>query len=267
MSFDISRTQSIGNTCTRQHLYDLVATSTLSGSASGGDSSGLPATAATNPPTVPTDGNMIWWDMGHQVMKVPVNSVGSSACSMWMSIGPDSWEMPVCNVCADTLARGTVVSFSSNSAHGFYAVEPLKPMLAVSNTIIGYYTHMVHSSNLRGMCGVLQATAISGQIVPCVYRGFGYARVEGYAGLAAGNDKDRNWGHTAAMSTAYTGMLRTYIAGYHYLLTKKHPEFVGGILCHPTPGAACPDGTLLPCFIQFPWNAATYIHDDFNDTL
>jgi len=253
MAFTIHRTETLGSTVTRQDLYDLIHTSTLQGSSSGGNTTpGIGVTAVSLAPDIPIDGKTWWWDMSKQLMKLPINSAHGSACSLWVSAGPDSWEIPVLNACAYTLVKGTLVSYKTAGDPGLYDIEPFAPLVSnISNTYFNWYETLTASPNQRSICGVIQADAAPGQIIPAVYKGCCYAKVEGFISL------DNNTYLTALnISTAYTGVMLIQ----HKNTTTEYKEItrIGAMLCHPTPFSACSEGMLVPAFFTGPWNSGMY---------
>jgi len=250
MAYNLSRTQSIGDTCTRQDLYDLINTSELTGTGDGGVRAGLVCTAVSEAPPIPVNGDVWWWDKTLQLMKCPINAVGNSACSVWLSMGPDSWEMPVCNVNANTLAKGTVVSFSSNADDGYYAVEPHAAAVSMmGNTYFAKRDMLTGIPVHRGLCGVLQATAVQGQIVPATYKGFTYALVD--VALS-----DYNYPECLAISTTHTGMLSSLVDETYARSQFDSELVVGGLISHVDKDLFT-DPILSPCFVHFPWGTVS----------
>ena len=259
-NYSLTRSENLAGVVTRQNLYDLIATSSLAGSGAG-ESAGVNITAVSLAPAVPSNGNTWWWDMSNQLLKLPLNAIGNSACSLWLSIGPDSWEIPLLNTTDQTLPKGCVMSFSEDAGAGFYAAKPTPPVAPAADTVIGFFNALSISAAHRGVCGVLQATAVAGQIVPAVYQGNCYARIEGISGIVGDNTRAL----AAAMATNSTGMFVAYpLSGgaIDYRIMD-----IGAVLCHPTPNSVCGDGILLPCFIQLPWNNGAYIATSINSAV
>ena len=140
MGLSLQRSQDLGNTVTRQNLYDLISTCTLTGTAAGVSvQHTVQITAVSEAPAVPVTGDTWWYDLSQELLKVPLNTVGASPCSLWLSVGPDSWQIPVLNSNNYTLSNGDFCSFKKDG--GFYEVELLGgyviPLLSVNEFTLG----------------------------------------------------------------------------------------------------------------------------------
>lgn len=238
------RTQSLGNTVTRQHLYDLINTcgfTDLNVVVTGAGA----IVASTAAPTSFT-ATTWWFDQEHQVLRVPLASVGGSPCSLWVAVGPDSLEQPVYNPPGSpTIAKGAVLSWKTGAA-GQYDVEPtiLRPTTGPT-----YSTQVVSlrmDRNLRNAFGVLQATLAAGQFGRAVYRGFGYGLCWDAAAVGDGNSS-----YPLVLSTAYTATGFATRTAY-----ATGPWAYAIRLCRP-PTTFGTTPVVLPVFVWMPFNNAS----------
>lgn len=241
------RTQSLGTTVTRQDLYDLIHTSALTdiGVTVVGVSS---IVASTNAPGFTTS---IWWfDQEKQLLRVPICSVGGSACSLWLSVGPDSLETPVYNASANVYPRGAIVSFAPGD--GIYNIE----LTAARNHTSTTYGAIVRESrlnrNLRNALGVLQATLSQGQWGCAVVRGVCYARMLSTTAAASGNLNER-----MMLSTQYTAAFYN-----HQQQIYTQPFEVGLTLARVSAAYSVP--WCMPAWVWFPFNSVSGPYDTQN---
>lgn len=236
----LNRTQSLGTTVTRQHLYDLISTCGFTdlGITLAGVGNIVAASAAPTTFTAST----WWWDMTNQLLKVPVCCVEGSACSIWLAVGPDSWETPVYNPGPNALPFGMLVSFKTGAA-GIYDVEPTVPQAAFTSTFSYRVENLRMDRNVRNTLGHLQATLAAGEWGRAVYRGLGYGLH--YDAFTSGNG---NNAYPVVLSTAVTGTCQTQFSSYGI----ETPYTYAILLCRPptTFVAAVP----MPLFIWLPYN-------------
>lgn len=239
------RSANLGTTVTRQDLYDLIHNATLTGLGSGIQGAGVVLLAASSFPTQITAGTW-WWDQTHQVLRIPVESVGGSPASMWLAVGPDSWECPVFNRTGGTLPRGAVVGWSRAAGCGPYDIDYLPPASAAM--LVATFANSMQALRtdpaMRAGLGALQYTLLNGQFGQVVWRGFGYASVEDTYNAAAGQVA-----YMVGMCTAYTGTLgNTTGAGGNAAALA-----CGFQTLHPA--TTFPAPILLPVFLWFPFNS------------
>lgn len=237
------RTQSLGDTVTRQNLYDLI--NTCSFVDVGVSIEGVAAVVeSVTAPTAFTTSTW-WWDSFNQLVRVPIASVGGSACSLWLSIGPDSWEVPVYNPGPDALALGSVVSWKTGDA-GVHDVEPTIPRPAAPATYSNVMEQVRADLNLRNIAGVLQCSLAAGEWGAAVYRGFGHLLYHDALAPTTANQA-----YPAVLSTTYTGAVQYDAATYH-----TTPFCIGVVTCRPQP-TDFPPPIPLPAFIWLPINSLT----------
>ena len=83
-----------GDSVTRQTIYDLLNLA-LGGTVAASDLTNEVLTLASqsSPPT-PGPG-LVWWDRTDQLMKVYVDVVDGTGCSLWTAFGPDRFDIPM----------------------------------------------------------------------------------------------------------------------------------------------------------------------------
>lgn len=238
------RTTSLGTSVTRQDLYDLINKSGLTDV--GVTVTGVGSiVASTATPSAFTATNW-WFDQEHQVLRVPISNVGGSACSLWLSVGPDSWEVPVYNNSANVLAWGMLVSWSTAANPGIYDITPTIPYSCASSaSYVARIDTLRMSVNLRNAVGALQATLAANSWGRAVFRGNGYLLQND---ILASNLGNRGVG--MAMATAYTG------TAVHCSTTPgMEPSMFAMSICHPA--TSFPSMNLLmPAFIFLPFGSS-----------
>lgn len=242
------RTATLGTTVSRQDLYDLIHTASLT------DIGVVPTNvgsvvASTNSPTCFT--STTWWfDQEAQLLRVPINNVSGSACSLWMSIGPDSWEVPIYNGTADAIPRGRIVSWSVRANAGLYDVDQTFPMM-ITTTSLGHRPDAVRLNvNARNVIGVTTAAVAASSWALAVYRGFCYTDITDYNTTGTFNSVD-----FIVLSTAVTGV--GSIGGGN-LDGWRFPHCIGlTVLRHATSSVG--HRTLTPAFLYLPMGMCTYI--------
>jgi hypothetical protein len=236
----LSRTTSLGTSVTRQDLYDLINKSTLSIGAFSPAGVGS-VVASTNPPTAFTASTW-WFDQETQLLRVPLNNVDGSGCSLWLSVGPDSWETPVYNASASVLARGLVVGWCTAANCGIYDITPTIPYAAPSSaSMVQRVDYARGSRNIRSTVGALQATLPANSWGLAVFRGFGYALCKSQLIVAAR-------AQTLSMSTTFTAALEYFNDNG---LFPGFPTTCGVVLNNPATTFASP--VLLPVFMYMPF--------------
>jgi len=235
------RTDTLTTSCNRQELYDLLANATVDG---------FTAPAAHNvvsqseaPGVTISD---IWFDQTNQLLKIPVTEVDGSACSMWLSIGPDSWWYPGFNVSDVTIRRGEWVCFSYSSS-GTYDITPMPPCpeYPSSRKVARGLKH------LTCIMGPAQATIAPNEFGPICTNGFAVALYDcrtSFTVMGAQNKEDR-W---LIPSTGYTGCAQE-IGQYNDI--PNWPNLMGHVMAFPEVAVAASfaEQFLVPCFITLPW--------------
>lgn len=232
----ILRTQALGVSVNRQHLYDLIHTSSLTdiGVTVVGVSS---IVASTNNPGFTSS---IWWfDQDLQLLRVPIVAIGGSPCSLWLAVGPDCLETPVYNASVNTYPRGAVVSYAPT---GIYDVELTRPRQNTSASFGSVVAEFRKDTNIRAMAGLLQATLSPNQWGCAAVRGVCYTYVRTVAA-----SENTNVVYRTVMSTAYTG------ACDHRLYFNCNPLQIGYVMCAPSVSFTA--GMCLPGVVWLPWGS------------
>ena len=246
MALSLSRAGDLASIVTRQTIYDLITNCTLTGTASATDiivSHTMQITAVSLAPDLPTDASTLWYDLTHELLKVPLTAVGSSACSVWLSVGPDAWQVPVYNGNAYTLAAGKLCSYNTNG------VEPVAGYTPNTQSPRDFLVAMRASSNIRGYAGVVQEDIAPGGFGPLTWYGFAYVDVDL-------GDVDTTLNLPAFLTLA------TNITGTALALTTQtphnYPNIIGGVISHPTDAAGF--GVVkCPCLLSGPWASGMQI--------
>lgn len=256
MALSLQRGDSLGNSVNRQDLYDLISNATLTGTATGvvvGRT--LAITAVSEAPAVPSDGNTWWYDRTQNLLKVPLNAVGASPCSMWLSVGPDAWQVPVLNSNSYTLPMGSLCSWKQTG--GLYEVEPLAPVAPGTNTPRGWLSELRSSANARGYAGAVQEDIAPGEIGALTWYGFAYVNCTGFGdtnGIPTAQAK-YNYPAYITISTSHT---RTAFA-VHGDDVHSRPNVLGGLLSHATATGGALPAHVCPCLLDGPWNSGTVL--------
>lgn len=247
MSARFVRVDTVGNSVTRQTLYDLLGNSTV-------DGFNAPVAqnvvSQTEPPTL--DNSIVWFDQANQLLKIPVTNVDGSAASFWLSIGPDSWWYPGYNVSGETIRRGEWCCWSYSST-GTYDVVPMAPSPEYTK-----YTKVARGlPNVRCVCGPAQATIAANEFGPICTSGFAVALYDArssHVTMGEFNNKDRYM----VPSTCYTGVAQEVRSDTEMW---EHPNLMGFVVSFPEVGsdpAAFPEYMLMPCFVNLPWGAQDF---------
>ena len=239
----LHRTQSLGNTVTRQNLYDIIYTSQLRGvSVTKGGPVDLVCQSAV--PSALTFGTW-WWDQREQLLRVPVAAVDGSPCSFWMSVGPDCLCTPVYNPSTEyTLTKGMLVSWSEDADHGPRGVVPTKPRDVSTNTTWSIMVDAIRNNiNLRSIIGAVQEHVPPASWGPCAYYGFAYVRHHTV------KTSSTNIGQYLIPSTAFTGCTADGTG-----LVAAAPLEMGFTTLHVQEGATSSYTLprLMPCFLVLP---------------
>lgn len=257
MSLSLERAGSLGNSVTRQNLYDLLSNCSLTGTAAGVSvQHTIAVTAVSEAPAVPSGGDTWWYDLSQELMKVPINSVKGSPCSLWLSVGPDAWQIPVLNSNDYTLRMGELCAFKAGG--GFYEVERLAGYTPADNSPREHLHALRHSANARGFIGAVQSTVSPGEFGALTWYGFGYADVGGFGddnGIPAAHAK-YNYPSYLAIATNYsgTGFAIDHANPYYYV------NILGAVLSHPTTTTGTMSNTVCPCLFTGPWNSGSRIN-------
>jgi len=262
MGLSLYRSQTLGNTVTRQHLYDLISTCSLSGSASGVSlQHSVQITAVSEAPAVPATGDTWWYDLSEELLKVPLNVVGASPCSLWLSVGPDAWQIPVLNSNAYTLPKGYACSFKSGG--GFYEVEPLAGYTPDDNSPRAHLRALRHSANHRGYIGAIQHDTGPGEFGALTWYGFCHARATGFGDALGIPTANAKYNYPAFITVS------TNVTGTAFAVNRASPaEFVnvlGGLISHPTSTTGTLPATVCPCLLDGPWNTGTFLGTSATD--
>ena len=169
----LNRTETVSGSCTRQTLYDLINTSTITGLSDSDIISTMSATAASEPPAEITN-HRLWYDQTQQLLKFPVTSLEGSAASFWMSVGPDRWDYPGYNVCVDYMLPGDVVRWSYSPAAGIYDITFMEP----TPTWYTLSTHLRANPPLYSCYGLVAATIAPQQFGPVATIGIAHAKID-----------------------------------------------------------------------------------------
>lgn len=232
------RTESLGVSVNRQHLYDLIHTSSLTdvGVTVVGVSS---IVASTNNPGFTSS---VWWfDQDLQLLRVPIVAVGGSPCSLWLAVGPDCLETPVYNATANVYPRGSVVSYATS---GIYDVELTVPRITTNTSYGLLVAELRQNSNMRSLAGVLQATLSQGQWGCAAVRGVCYTRNRTVAASASANTALK-----MVMSTTYTGCV-DWSSSFNC-----NPLHIGYVMCRASISYTA--GVCLPSMLWLPWGSHT----------
>jgi len=239
MALSLLRENTILTTVNRQDLYDLLTTCTLQGTADTGiilDNT-MQITAVSVAPALPADSGTWWYDLTQELLKIPVSAVGSSACSMWLSVGPDAWQLPVYNGNNYTLTAGAITSYNTTG------VELTGGFTPDTSSPYDFLTAMRASSNIRGYAGVVQDDIAPGGFGPLTWYGFAYVNVD-----LRGVDNVLNTPAFLTVATNSTGVG----VGLQTSTPYNYPNIIGGVISHPTSGSAL--GTIkCPCLLSGAW--------------
>jgi hypothetical protein len=201
-------------------------------------------TAASAPQT-PTAG-VWWWDMKHQLFKMPVLQVGASPASCWLAVGPDAWHMPGYNVAAAWLHPGDCVRFSYSAGAGLYDCTPMEPCT----------TRVTHGRDLRAnwtwrnIYGFVQATIAPNHFGPILTYGLGHARVywpDVVSGPGSGAASNRVF-YPLSPSSQYTACMRPPMSGD----TQDNALYVATGLATPDTNVTSATNPLCPVFVKLP---------------
>jgi hypothetical protein len=83
----------LNETVTRQTFYDLVANAAHDAITQTDLSSDLVVTFVGGSPPIITKPGQLWWDTTEQVMKVFVDAIDNTGCSLYLAFGPDRFEV------------------------------------------------------------------------------------------------------------------------------------------------------------------------------
>jgi len=194
-------------------------------------------TAVSLAPNLPDNGCTWWYDLTQELLKIPVASVGASPCSMWLSVGPDAWQVPVYNGNNYTLSAGSICSYNSSG------VEVIGGYTPDSSSPHDFLDAMRGSSNIRGYAGVVQQDIAPEGFGPLTWYGFAYVDVD-----LSGVDVTLNNPLFLTVATNSTAM------GYALSTQTPHnyPNIIGGIISHPTDAGGL--GVVkCPCLLSGPW--------------
>lgn len=238
------RADTIGNTVTRQTLYDLLSNSTIVGY---NPPVAQNVVAQSEPPDL--SASIIWFDQTDQLLKIPVTDVDGSGASFWMSIGPDSWWYPGYNVSSVTIRRGEWCCWSYSTS-GTYDITPMPPSaeFADSRKVARGLAHV------RCICGPAQATIAPNEFGPICTSGFCVALYDvrsSHAVIGYNNDKSRHM----VPSTGYTGIAQEVRTDTGQT---EHPNLLGFVVAFPEVGVAAASFApymLVPGFVNLPWGS------------
>jgi len=172
---DFQRTETIGDSCNRQNLADLIGTASVK-NLTGDDVTDLAVavvTSVTNNPGTPTSG-VWWWDQHDQLFKMPVLEVDGASCSFYASIGPDAWDFPGYNICDYTVHKGSLLRFDTQVGASPYGCTPMEPCTTFMTSGRALRAH-VEMRNAYGFAAEHIAPASFG---PVRTEGFGHVRAE-----------------------------------------------------------------------------------------
>jgi hypothetical protein len=146
-----------GDVVTRQTLYDLVANATIGGSVQASDLAAdvKAITSQSLAPSNPIPG-LLWFDQTEQVLKVWTDCIENTACSVWLAVGPDAFDVAL--YATEPIPYGAAV-VAALGAGGRAAALPTNPG---GQGAAGYT--LTRFENLRFM-GVNQS--VSPTLGPC----------------------------------------------------------------------------------------------------
>lgn len=242
------RTQSLGDTVNRQNLYDLINTCTIGGVAIGAVGGVMTQYTQTEPPSTMTFSSM-WYDQKEQLLRLPVMDVAGSPCSLWISVGPDSWEMPVFNNNDYTIPQGALVSWAYSPASGVYDVVLTEPQNPTTSTYFNEVQLIRWNANLRCIAGVVQATMPAQEFGRMVFRGFSYTLIQDTQTKVASNVC-----RPISVSTMFTGAAVLSDSGTY----DADPYCFGQLHVHPAISTVTAP-QLYPSFIWLPLNQLNHI--------
>lgn len=201
----IQRTDTVGDSCTRQTLYDLLSTANIVSIAESDlviPPSAAAVTAASEAPASLSNG-LWWYDQTEQLLKLPVLTVGGSAASFYMSVGPDRWDYPGFNICDEPMKPGDLVRWSYSPGAGIYDITFMEPC----PTWYTLSTFLRSVPQLFSCYGVIAATIPAQQFGPVANMGFLHARVDWNSVYERDSTLHMKWSWPLFVSTQYTAML------------------------------------------------------------
>jgi hypothetical protein len=241
----LTRTTTIGDTCTRQDLYDLLAKATLN-LAAGDLSSGIVAAGLTAASVAPAiSEGVLFYDLTEQLLKLPMTKVGDSAASFYMAVGPDSWQFPGFNVADTIIPRGSLVRFSYSPAAGPYDITHMEPF-PTNHTLtfsLGW-AGMKSLKQLRNAYGIAEATIAPNEFGPVCTYGLAHALVDPSGSYQLTGDWLNKQSFGLCIHTAVTGMARVPAMNPHWLA-----DMFGLLLTRPETTCV---SFLAPVFVMFP---------------
>lgn len=241
----ITRTKTLTTSCTRQDLYDLLATATLNLVA--GDLSGsVVAAGVTSASLAPAlQEAVFWYDQTEQLLKWPVLQVGASPASFYMAVGPDSWQFPGFNAAVGTIPKGQIVRFSLGEGAGPYDITHMEPF-PTNHTLtfaLGW-AGMKSLAQLRNAYGVAAATIAPNEFGPVCTFGLTHVLTDPSGSFQLTGDWKNKQTFGLCFHTAVTGMARVPAITPNFLA-----DMFGMLLARPE--VTC-ESFLAPAFVMFP---------------
>jgi hypothetical protein len=200
------RSDSIGDSANRQDLYDLINTAEVK-NLTAADVIGLGSvaiTATSSYPGTPTVA-VWWWDMHDQLLKMPVNVVGSDSAEFYASVGPDCWDFPGYNICSYTIEKGTLVRWDTSVGANPYGCTPMEPMVTFMTSGRDLRAH----DQMRSVYGFASAHIPPTSYGPIATEGYSRVKVDWptYDALYLDTGNHQFW--PLIPSTQYTGYVQT----------------------------------------------------------
>lgn len=161
------------DTVSRQTIYDLVANA-VGGTVQATDLSDevKVVVSQSEAPTTVSPG-LVWWDQTEQLMKVYTDMIDGTACSVWLSVGPDRFDVAM--LATEPIPFGAAVQFTGENRK----VELPPDTITLENTGPSEtrfeHCKVVGFQNMTAFSTLTAQTAASGSWFPCAVQGLCWA--------------------------------------------------------------------------------------------
>ena len=201
---NLTSTMSWGDTITRTQLYNMWSTATVGSVQKDDLADTFLEVLSSSSATDPVQDGRVWFDQTNQLLKLYVEVLGDTTVSLWLAMGPDTWE------------------------DAFLAEEPIPPRAVVefSTSLPGRWAKR-HGTELfpsrAAAVSALDTTAASGTWFQGIV--FGYCKL---------------WAAQNPSGSTYSGVTQTVYSPSRYLCPSDHtPGAIGQLgsgLGAPRPG-------------------------------